>query len=38
MVVTAVDNQYIKRKGMLQINKNARIVTNKSVRGPKAGI
>ena len=37
MVVTAVDNQYIK-KGMLQISKNAGIVTNKSAWGPKAGI
>ena len=38
MVVTAVDNQFIKKKGMLQISKNAGIVTNKSARGPKAGI
>ena len=38
MVVTAVDDQYKKQKGMLQVSKNAGIVTNKSARGPKAGI
>ena len=38
MVVTAVDNQYMKRKGRLQISKNVGYVTNKGVWGLKAGI